>query len=277
MTFQKSVGKLRSLFFLFIFITMGLITNAQEVEKEDSTPSADELAKKLQNPIASLISVPFQGNLDFGVGPEDGTRFTLNVQPVIPLSISEDWNLIARVILPLTSQNDVRGNSGRQTGLGDAVVSAFFSPKEPTSGGLIWGAGPVFLIPTATDNLGTEKFGLGPTAVALKQIGDITLGGLVNHIWSVAGDNDQPDVNTTFFQPFVAKNFSGGYAIGVNTELSQSWDYNATSGTINITGSKVISLGKQLAQVVLGPRIPYGNANTAEWGFRAVLVLLYPK
>jgi hypothetical protein len=194
------------------------------------------------------------------------------------MSISEDWNLIGRVILPIISQTDVFGESGTQSGLGDAVISAFFSPKEPTSGGLIWGAGPVLLVPTATDDLlGTGKFGIGPTAVGLKQIGDLTVGALVNHIWSIAGDEDRGDVNTTFFQPFVAKNFTGGYALAVNTELSQSWDNDATNGTINIIGSKVISLGSQLAQVSIGPRIPYGNANTASWGFRAQFILLFPK
>lgn len=264
---------LKILVFALIMLN-GPMSFAQE---EESTTSADELAKKLQNPVASLISVPFQGNFDFGIGPEDGSRFTMNFQPVIPISISEDWNLIGRMILPVISQNDVFGNSGRQTGLGDAVVSAFFSPKEPTSGGLIWGVGPVFLVPTATDDLGVDKFGIGPTGVALKQFGDVTAGVLANHIWSVAGDDDSPDVNTTFLQPFVAKNFSGGYAITLNTELTQSWDYNATSGFLHLLGSKVISLGSQLAQVAVGPRIPYGGANTGEWGFRAAFVLLFPR
>lgn len=246
--------------------------------QEDQQTSAEELAKKLQNPIASLISVPFQANFDFGIGPADGSRFLMNIQPVIPMSLSEDWNLIARAILPITSQNDVFGESGTQTGLGDMVTSAFFSPKEPTSGGLIWGAGPVLLIPTATDDLlGTGKFGIGPTAVGLKQIGDLTIGVLANHIWSIAGDEDRADVNSTFIQPFIAKNFKGGYALGLNTELTQSWDYDATSGTLNLTGSKVISLGKQLGQVAIGPRIPYGGANSTEWGFRAAFVLLFPK
>lgn len=243
-----------------------------------SQSDADDLAKQLQNPIASLISVPFQGNLDFGVGPADGTRFTLNIQPVIPLSISEDWNLIARVILPVISQTDVFGDSGSQTGLGDAVISGFFSPKAPTAGGLIWGAGPVLLLPTATDDLlGAKKFGLGPTAVGLKQIGDYTVGALINHIFSVAGDDDRPDVNATFFQPFVARNFTGGYALAVNTELTQNWDADATSGSLNFMGSKVISLGSQLAQVFVGPRIPYGNGNAASWGIRGGLTLLFPK
>ena len=265
---MKSTIKLRYL--LAFIISLGF-------SKLYAQSDADELAKQLQNPIASLISVPFQGNMDFGVGPYDGTRFTLNIQPVIPISISENWNLIGRVILPFISQSDVYFDSN-QTGLGDAVVSGFFSPKAPTKGGITWGAGPVLLIPTATDDiLGAHQFGVGPTAVALKQAGSVTVGCLVNHIWSVAGDNDYADVNTSFFQPFIAKNFQGGYALAFNTELSQSWDYNATNGTFHIIGSKVISMGKQLAQVFVGPRIPYGNANTAEWGIRGGITLLFPK
>lgn len=129
-----------------------------------------DLAKQLSNPIASLISVPFQVNYDRGYGPDDGHRVTLNIQPVIPISLNEDWNLISRTILPVISQDDIAGPSGDQFGLGDTVQSFFFSPKEPTAGGIIWGAGPVFLIPTATDDLlGGEKWGIGPTVVALKQ------------------------------------------------------------------------------------------------------------
>lgn len=249
-----------------------LINNDQQLTK------ADKLAKQLQNPVASLISVPFQGNFDFGVGPEDGTRMTINIQPVVPISISENWNLIGRVILPVISQTDVFGNSGSQFGLSDAVLSGFFSPKEPTSGGLIWGAGPAFLIPIATDDLlGTEKFGIGPTAVILKQAGAFTIGALVNHLWSVSGNESRADVNNTFIQPFFARNFKGGYALTLNTELTQNWDANATTGYLHLVGSKVFSLGKQLTQIFVGPRMPYGNGNTSEWGFRAGLVLLFPK
>ena len=238
----------------------------------------DKIAKQLQNPIASLISVPFQGNFDYGIGPTDGTKMTLNIQPVIPLSISDDWNLIARVILPIISQSNVLGNGTSQSGLSDAVVSSFFSPKAPTSNGIIWGAGPVLLIPTATDDfLGTEKFGVGPTAVALKQVGGITIGGLINHIWSVAGNTDRADVNATFIQPFLAKNFKGGYAVALNTEFTQDWNNNLSNGNIHLIGSKVIKLGSQMTQLAIGPRIPYGNGNTSDWGFRAQLVLLFPR
>lgn len=242
------------------------------------TQTADELAKKLQNPVASLISIPIQPNFDFGIGPSDGTRMLMNIQPVIPLSISEKNNLIARVVLPIISQNDVAGPSGSQAGLGDAVISGFFSPKAPTKGGLIWGAGPVLSVPTATnDAFASKKLGVGPTAVFLKQISGFTVGSLINHIVSIGGDNNRPDINATFIQPFIARNFTGGYALALNTELSQNWEASSTNGTINIVGSKVFRIGKQTCQFGAGPRIPYGNGNFSSWGIRTVLVLLFPK
>ena len=267
---------MKKILLLGITLLVTSVTFAQD-EPATSTTDADALAKKLQNPIASLISVPFQGNFDFGYGPENGSRMVLNIQPVIPVSISENWNLINRIILPVISQTDVFGPSGNQFGLGDAVISGFFSPKAPTSKGLIWGVGPVFSVPTATDELlGSEKFGIGPTAIGLKQVGTLTVGLLINHVWSVAGSDDRADINNTFFQPFLAKNYKGGYALSLTTELSQNWDADATVGTINFFGSKVVALGKQRAQFGLGPRIPYGNGNNSEWGFRAQFILLFP-
>jgi hypothetical protein len=240
--------------------------------------SADELAKQLQNPIANLISLPFQNNFDYGIGPVDGSRWTMNIQPVIPISIGEDWNLISRVILPVVSQSDVFGESGNQTGLGDAVVTGFFSPKKPTAGGIIWGAGPALLIPTATDELlGTQKFGIGPSAVVLKQVGLYTLGGLVNHIWSIAGADDRGDVNATFIQPFIARNFAGGYALTAVTEITQNWEVDTTSGMFAFVGSKVVSFGSQATQIAVGPRFFYGNGRAADWGLRASFTLLFPK
>lgn len=151
--------------------------------------NADELAKQLANPVASLISVPLQYNVDFNIGSEDGTKHLLNLQPVIPKSISEDWNLITRVIVPVVYQDDIFGNSGSQFGLGDTTPTFFFSPKEPTASGWIWGLGPVFLLPTATDDLlGSKKWGVGPSGLALRQTkGGLTYGVLFNHIWSFAG------------------------------------------------------------------------------------------
>jgi hypothetical protein len=162
--------------------------------------NADVLAKQLSNPVASLISVPLQYNVDFDVGSEDGTKQTLNIQPVIPASLSDDWNLITRVIVPVVDQDDVFGDSGHQFGFGDTTPTFFFSPKKSTAGGWILGFGPVFLLPTATDDLlGADKWGIGPSALALKQTETgWTYGALVNHIWSVAGDDDAP-ISATHF------------------------------------------------------------------------------
>ncbi len=161
--------------------------------------TADELAKQTQNPVASLISVPFQGNWDFGLGDRDAAGSLLNIQPVMPFAVSESTNVILRVIMPLTSQP--ASGDDRVNGLGDIVTTVFFSPVA--SGRVIWGVGPVFLLPTATSAaLGSEKLGLGPSVVALTQPGNWTLGILFNQIWSVSGANDRDDVNTTFLQPF---------------------------------------------------------------------------
>ena len=170
----------------------------------DAQANAAELAKKLQNPIADLISVPLQNNWDFGIGPADAMRYTVNIQPVIPVSLSTEWNLIIRTIMPVIYAASPVPGGDNKAGLGDITQSFFFSPKTPTSGGWIWGVGPVFLYPTATDSaLGSEKFGLGPTAVVLKQEHGWTYGMLANHIWSVAGNGSRDNVSSTFLQPFL--------------------------------------------------------------------------
>ncbi len=145
---------------------------------------AQELAKHLSNPVASLISVPFQENPDFGSGTKgNGVKSTLNIQPVVPVSIGANWNVIVRTILPVITQNDFQGPGTDVSGLGDTVQSFFLSPKKPGPGGIIWGAGPVLIYRTATDRLlGNGKWGAVPTLVLLKQSGRNTFGFLGNHV-----------------------------------------------------------------------------------------------
>ena len=170
--------------------------------------SEGDLAKKTQNPVSDLISVPFESNFNFGVGPNDDLQYILNVQPVMPFRLSEDWNLITRTIIPLIDQPELGPGVGDVFGLGDIQLSLFLSPAK--SGALIWGIGPIFQFPTATDDaLGSDKWSAGPTAAALTIRGPWVLGALVNHLWSLAGDDDRADVNQTLIQPIVTYNLPG--------------------------------------------------------------------
>ena len=182
--------------------------------------STAELAKKTQNPIADMISLPLQNDWDFDLGPKENKKsYTLNVQPVIPFSIGEHYTLITRTIVPIKDIELPESKSG----LGDIMQSFFLSPKDSV-GGWIVGAGPVFLYPTASDDLlGSEKWAAGPTAVFLKQNNGWTYGVLANHLWSFAGDDDRAYINSTFLQPFLAYTTKTYTTIGMNTESTYDW------------------------------------------------------
>lgn len=242
---------------------------------ETQQSEADALAKKLANPVAALISVPFQYNYSQTWG-DDGYQNLLNVQPVIPMSISEDWNLISRTILPIIQQSDVIPGES-QFGFGDTTQSFFFSPKKPTASGLIWGAGPVLYIPTGTDDLGADTWAAGGTFVVLKQSKDWTVGVLANHIWDFSGD---AQINSTYAQPFVAKALGKGRTVTFNTETTYNWENREWTVPINLMYSKVGKLGKhQLVSNAFGVKYyadtPYGNG--PDWGVRYVFTLLFPK
>ncbi len=237
--------------------------------------TADELAKQTQNPVASLISLPFQGNWDFGIGDRDATATLLNIQPVIPFGVSKSTNVILRVIMPLTSQPAPDGT--RLNGMGDVVTTAFFSPTA--SSPVIWGVGPVFLLPAATNaSLGTEKFGIGPSAVALVQPGKWTLGALFNHIWSTSGANDRSDVNQTFLQPFANYNLGGGLAVGVTMEASANWEADEPwTAPIVFSVSKVTLLGKRPVSLLAGAGPTISPEGGASWRFRLAATFLFPR
>jgi hypothetical protein len=241
-----------------------------------------ELAKKLANPVANLISVPFEYNYNGGFGPQDGHQSYVNIQPVVPFSLSKDWNVIVRTILPVIDQDDVAPGGGSQFGLGDTTQEIFFSPKKPTRGGIIWGVGPALLWPTATeDELGVGKWGAGPTVVALKQEGPWTIGFLGNHIWSYAdaGGEDQPDYSNTFLQPFLTYTTKKATGFFLNTESNYDWEDGEWSTPINAGVQQMFKLGEQRLQISGGVR--YWAVSPEDgpegWGARVTLTLLYPR
>jgi len=241
---------------------------------------AADLAKKMANPVAALISVPLQFNVDMNIGPDDaGERMILNVQPVIPASLNEKWNLITRVITPIMAIDDIFPGSGNEFGLGDMTPTLFFSPKEPTKGGLIWGVGPVFLLPTATDDLlGADQWGLGPSFLVLKQEKGWTVGMLANHIEGVAGDDRLEDISTSFVQPFVSKAWPSGLSITLNTESTYDWNAEQWTVPVNLQMAGITKMGTQLLQIGGGFRY-YADApeDGPEWGVRLFVTLLFPK
>ncbi|MFA9409118.1 MAG: neuromedin U [Candidatus Dadabacteria bacterium] len=258
---------------LSIVLSLTLTSIAQE-------QSEDDLAKQSQNPIGNLISVPFQNNIGFNLGPHNRTQNVLNIQPVIPIGISENWNIVTRSIAPVLYQPDVASNSGGESGLGDINTTWFLSPSKP--GKLIWGLGPILQFPTATDDtLGTGKWAAGPSIVVLTMPGNWVVGILGSNIWSYAGDSKRDDVNQLLLQWFVYYNFPSGWYLSSVPINTANWE--ADSGdrwTIPLGGGggKVFKIGKQ---AINAKTEAYYNVehpdNGPEWQLRVEIKFLFPK
>ncbi|MCD9087080.1 transporter [Stenotrophomonas sp. SY1] len=259
-----------------LWICTSLLVPCLPVTADAQEHDADALAKALSNPVAALVSVPIQYNYDETFG-EEGYRNLVNIQPVVPVSISEHWNMISRTILPVIYQQDVIPGSD-QAGIGDITQSLFFSPKEPTPSGLIWGVGPALLLPTGTDNLGADTWGAGPTAVVLVQKDAWTYGALANHIVDVAGSDRRADISSTFLQPFLTKGLGHGRTLGANIESTYDWKGGQWTVPLNLFYSKVSKIGSQMVSYQGGVRTyldkPEGGP---EWGVRFTFSLLFPK
>jgi hypothetical protein len=237
-----------------------------------------DIQKQLSNPIASLTLLPIQVNYDARIGPErDGNRITTNIQPVMPFKLDSEWTLVVRTILPVIGQNDIFPGAGEQFGLGDTLQSFFFVPQ--TVNGFTWGVGPAILWRTGTETLLTSgKWAAGPTAVALQQTGPWTVGALVNHVWSFAGDEDRADVSSTFLQPFIAYAASGGWTYTLNTESTYDWVADEWSVPINFMITKLTKLGDQPISIQAGLRYWADSPDSGPHGVggRLALTFIFP-
>lgn len=230
---------------ILFFITMVSIqTTLSSVARAEGE---SELAKEAQNPVADLISIPFQNNMNFGLEPNHRTQNVLNIQPVIPFELTDDWNLISRTIMPVIKQPDLRTTSDDTWGIGDINMSLFFAPAK--SEGLLWGLGPVLHFPTGTDEvLSTRKWAAGPSGVGLYVHGPWVVGLLANNIWSYAGNSDRKDMSQFLAQYFINYNLPNAWYLTSAPIITANWkaEGKGNKWTMPVGGGfgKVFRIGK---------------------------------
>ena len=252
---------------------------AAPARADEPTSSDEELAKKAQNPIANLISLPFQNNTSFDIGPHDRTQNVLNIQPVIPFDLG-DWNLITRTIAPVVYQPDVLSESGGTWGLGDINATLFMSPKSDSD--FMWGAGPIFSFPTATDDvLGTGKWGIGPSGVVVYTPGDWVLGALVNNVWGAGGDSDRDNTNRGLFQYFVNYNLPDSWYLTSAPIITADWKEDQDDRFIVPFGGgigKIFRIGRQPINTSVQAYYNVVRPDAGpRWSLRLQIQFLFPK
>jgi hypothetical protein len=258
-----------------------LVVLASAATSAHAELSAEELAKLAQNPVGNLISVPFQNNTNFNVGPQDGTQNILNIQPVIPVSINSEWNIITRTIIPVISMPALSPTGERVNGVGDIQFTGFLSPAQP--GKWIWGVGAVAQLPTNSDEkLGNKNWGLGPTAVVLHidKGSPWVYGVLVNNIWSVSSGGRGGSYNNGLIQPFLNYNFPQGFYLTSAPIATVAWEADGEKWTVPLGGGigKIFHLGKLPVNTQLSG---YYNVvrpdDAANWQVRLQVQFMFPK
>jgi hypothetical protein len=252
---------------------------------------AADLAKASQNPVGNMISLPFQNNTSFGIGPDDAVSNVLNIQPIYPMALGDNWNLINRAIVPVIYREELVPGTGSASGLGDTSYTGFISPSK--SGKLIWGVGPTFLLPTATeDRWASDKFSAGAGVVLLTMPGNWVVGVLASNVWSVAGDSDAADVNYMLLQPIINYNLSNGWYLTSVPVITANWEADSNNrwtiplgggfGRITKLGTQSVDLSIQAFYNVEQPKPFIGQApnldNQGEtWSLRLQVKFLFPK
>lgn len=242
----------------------------------DKTHSNTELAKAAQNPLASMISLPFQNNTNFGYGDDD-TQNTMNIQPVWPFKLNENWNLVTRTIIPVVSNPALTPSDDRTNGLGDTSFTGWISPSVPSK--LLWGLGPSVTIPTSTDDdLGAGEWAVGPSVVLLSMPGNWVVGSLISNVWGVSGDED---INFFTWQPIVNYNLSEGWYLAFVPIVTADWEADSDQRwTVPVGGGvgKIFRIGKQ--PINMSTHVYYNAIKpdvVGDWSLRIQFQLMFPK
>ncbi|MCP4687101.1 MAG: neuromedin U [Desulfobacterales bacterium] len=262
---------------LLMVAALGLILASHAALAQDKAQS--DLAKASQNPVASLISVPFENVSSFNNGPNDAYVNTLSLKPVLPVSLSKNWNLINRAIAPIIYQGETIDGIGTKFGIGDVTYQGFLSPAKP--GEFIWGLGPTISFPTGAQRMTTDKWSAGPAFVGLTMPGNWVVGALAFNLWSFAGDNDAPDVNAFSFQYYVNYNLPKGWYLTMTPTITANWEADGDNRwTVPFGGGvgRVFKIGKQPVNLNVKA---YYNAwrpdDASDWNITTQLSLMFPK
>jgi hypothetical protein len=266
---------------LAIFLVLLSIITASQAAAQSQrvADNTEALQKASQNPVADLISIPLQNNFNFGVGPQDKMQYVGNIQPVVPIHATENWNVITRTIVPFVYQPELAPGVGDVFGLGDIQFTAFLSPKKP--GEVIWGVGPIVQFPSGTNNsMTTGQWCAGPSAVALRMDGHWVYGALANYISSFAGQGDRGAVSQWLIQPFVNYNMSDGwYLVSAPIITANMMVDNSDRWTVPLGGGagRIIRFDKLPVNFSLQGFYNVAHPNAGpDWSIRFAIQLLLP-